>query len=72
MNPIEFIRGIQNPKQFVMNMMKQNTNPMLNNLMQMGQSGNSKGVENFARDLFKQQNRDFDKEYAEFLKQIKG
>lgn len=72
MNPIEFIRGIQNPKQFVMNMMKQNTNPMLNNLMQMGQNGNTKGVENFARDLFKQQNRDFDKEYAEFLKQIKG
>lgn len=72
MNPMEFLRGIQNPKQFVMNMMKQNTNPMLNNLMQMGQSGDTKGIENFARNLFKEQNRNFDKEYANFLKQIKG
>lgn len=72
MNPMEFIKGIQNPKQFVMNMMKQNTNPMFNNLMQMGQSGNTKGVENFARNVCKEKGIDFDKEFANFMQQIKG
>lgn len=72
MNPMEFIRGIQNPKQFAMNMMMQSSNPMLGQLMQLTQKGNPKEIENFARNLFKEQNRDFDKEYANFLKQIKG
>lgn len=72
MNPMEFIKGIQNPKQFVMDMMKQSANPMLANLIQMGQSGNTKGVENFARNLCKERSIDFDKEFANFMQQIKG
>lgn len=72
MNPMEFMKGIQNPKQFVMNMMGQNANPMFANLMQMGQSGNTKGVENFARNICREKGIDFDKEFANFMKQIKG
>ena len=33
--------------------------------------GDSKGVENFARNLFKEQGRDFDKEFAEFRKNFR-
>lgn len=72
MNPIEFIKGIKNPEQFIMNTIKQNSNPMMEQLMQMDKSGNTKEVETFARNIFKQQGRDFDKEFANFMQQIKG
>ena len=71
MNPIEFIKGIKNPEQFIMNTIKQNSNPMMEQLMQMAKSGNTKEVETFARNVFKQQGRDFDKEFSNFMRQIK-
>ncbi len=43
-------------------------NPMMNNLIQMAKSGNMQSVENFARNLFREQGRDFDAEFAEFKK----
>lgn len=54
------------PQKLISNMMLQN--PMVNNLIQMAKSGNIQGVENFARNLYKEQGRDFDKELAEFKK----
>ena len=71
MNPIEFIKGIKNPEQFIMNTVKQNSNPMIEQLMKMAKSRNTKEVETFARNVFKQQGRDFDKEFANFMQQIK-
>lgn len=49
-----------------------NANPMFINLIKMAEEGDSKGVENFARNLFKEQGRDFDKEYSEFKKNFKN
>lgn len=72
MNPIEFIKGIKNPEQFIMNTIKQNSNPMINELVQMAKQGNTKGIEAFARNVFQQQGRDFDKEFSNFMRQIKG
>lgn len=72
MNPIEFIKGIKNPKQFVMNMLKQNQDPMATQLIQMVKNGNTNQIEQFARNAFKQQGRDFDKEFSNFMRQIKG
>ena len=72
MNPIDFFRGIQNPKQFVMNMLKQNQNPMAMQLMQMVKNGNTNQIEQFARNVCKERGMDFDKSFAEFMKQIKG
>ena len=54
MNPMEFMKGIKNPKQFVMNMLKQNQNPMAIQLMQMANSGNTQQIENFARNICKE------------------
>ena len=70
MNPMEFMKGIKNPKQFVMNMLKQSQNPMAIQLMQMANSGNTKQIEQFARNVCKERGMDFDKSFAEFMKQI--
>ena len=72
MNPMEFMKGIKNPKQFVINMLKQNQNPMAIQLMQMANSGNAKQIEQFARNVCKERGMDFDKSFAEFMKQING
>lgn len=54
MNPMQFMKGIKNPKQFVMNMLKQNQNPMAVQLMQMVKNGNTNQIENFARNICKE------------------
>lgn len=45
-------------------------NPMIMNLMKMANSGNISDVEVFARNMFKEKGRDFDKEFAEFKKVV--
>lgn len=72
MNFMEFMPAIKNPQQFLANIISKNSNPMLTQLIQMAKDGNPKGVETFARNLFKEQNRDFDKEFSDFMAQIKG
>ena len=54
MNPMEFMKGIKNPKQFVINMLKQSQNPMAIQLIQMANSGNAKQIEQFARNVCKE------------------
>lgn len=62
-----FIRQQGNPKELLVNFMQQNnSNPMINNLIKSAQKGDFKQVENFARNVFKEQGRDFDKEFAQF------
>lgn len=46
-------------------------NPMMNNLIQMAKSGNLQNVETFARNLFREQGRDFDTEFAKFKDSFK-
>lgn len=75
MNPINLIKmmnGKMNPQQIVMNLLGQNNNPMINNLIKMANDGNQKGVEDFARNLFKGQGRDFDKEMSSFMSNFKN
>lgn len=71
MNPIEMLKSITNPKQFVMNNLGVNNNPMVGNLIKMAQNGDTQGVENFARNMFKEQGKDFDKEFANFMSNFK-
>ena len=74
MNPIQMLQSFlgrgMSPKQII-NQMSGNKNPMITNLMNMMQTGNSKGVEDFARNIFKEKGRDFDKEFGEFKKNFK-
>ena len=73
-NPMQLmnmLKGIKSPKDAVINMIKSNNNPMVKNLVEMAEKGDSQGVENFARNLYTQQGRDFDKEFNDFMKNFK-
>lgn len=73
-NSMEMIKTImsnKNPQQVIQNMISNNTNPMLNNLINMAQNGDTKGVESFARNIFKEKGRDFDKEFSDFMNNFK-
>ena len=73
-NPMQFmnmLKGIKSPKDAVINMIKTNNNPMVKNLVEMAEKGQNDKIEEFARNLFREQNRDFDKEFNEFMKNFK-
>lgn len=78
MNPMEMIKTLigrgMNPQQVFSNMFSNmsNQNPIVNNLIGMMNSGNKQGVETFARNIFKEQGRNFDEEFSSFMKNIKG
>lgn len=72
MNPLQFLRAIKNPQQFVINMLEQNQTPMGVQLMNLAKTGDKTQIENFARNIFKERGMDFDKQFAEFMKQING
>ena len=65
------IKGIKNPQNAVINMIKSNNNPMIKNLVQMAEKGDNKGIEEFARNLYKEQGRNFDEEYSNFINMFK-
>ena len=74
MNPMQILQSFlgrgMSPQQII-NQMPGNKNPMITNLMNMMKTGDSKGVEAFARNIFKEKGRDFDKEFSEFKKNFK-
>ena len=60
-NPIQMIKtymGMNSPEQIIYQMMGK-SNPMVNNLIQMAKSGNSKQLENFARNYCKERRKRF-------------
>ena len=69
MNPLNVIKGMMgnmNPKNIVMNMLKNNTNPIFANLIEMANKNDVKGLEQFARNYMKDNGRDYDKEFNDF------
>lgn len=74
MNPLNMLKGMMgnmNPKNMAMNMLKNNTNPIFANLTQMMEKGDDKGIEQFARNICKEKNIDFDKQFGEFMNNFK-
>lgn len=70
-NMIDFIKVIKqgNPQAFVMNILQQDAqrgNPIAGNLIQMINSGDSRGIEQVARNIAKEKGIDFDKEFNSF------
>jgi hypothetical protein len=73
-NPMQFmnmLNGIKNPKDVVINMIKSNNNPMVKSLVEMAEKGDNEGIEKFARNMFKEQGRDFDSEIKQFMNNFK-
>ena len=69
MNPMEMLKGMMgnmNPKNIVMKMLKNNTNPIFANLIEMANKNDVKGLEQFARNYMKDNGRDYDKEFNDF------
>lgn len=69
MNPINMIKGMMgnmNPKNMVMNMLKNNTNPIFANLIEMANKNDVEGLENFARNMYKEKGKNFDEEFDNF------
>ena len=56
-----------NPEMFIKNIISQNSNPMLNNLLQMAQQGKTQELNNFMRNFLKEKGYNLDDE----LKKIK-
>ena len=74
MNPLQLIGMIKNggnPQQMVMNMLQSmgGNNPMMANVLNMAQSGNTKQIEQFARNICKERGVSFDDEFAKFRRQ---
>lgn len=72
MNPADIVRGFMakgmTPKGIVKNMV--GNNPIFNNLIEMAEKGDEKGVETFARNIMKERGLDLDKELANFKKSL--
>ena len=68
---MNMLKGIKNPKDAVINMIKSNNNPMVKNLVEMAEKGDNEGIEKFARNMFKEQGRDFDSEIKQFMNNFK-
>ena len=62
-----------NPQQMVEQMIQSmgGNNPMLGNLMQLAKDGNTKNIEQFARNICKSKGIDFDKEFSSFMSNFK-
>ena len=73
MQLIQLIKSGQNPQQLVMNILQQKsqTNPILNNAMNLAQNGNQSALENLARNLAEQRGLDFDKQFGNFKNQFR-
>ncbi len=76
MNPMQmmqFIRNSGNPQQLMMNMLEQQSgnNPMVANLLNLAKANKTSDIEQVARNLLKEQGKDYDKEFANF-KQMFG
>lgn len=62
MNPIQMLKNM------IMN--KQINNPVLKEVISKAQNGDTKGVEEFARNLYKEQGKNFDEEFKKFCNQF--
>lgn len=74
-NPMNMLKGFVNninPQQVVLNMLGNTNNPIFSNLAQMAQKGDKKGIEEFARNIYKEKGLNFDEEYSKFMKNFNG
>lgn len=70
-NPMQFINQIrsgQNPQQLMLNFLEQqaSNNPMGQNLLNLARNNQTQDIEQFARNMFASNGRDFDSEFKKF------
>ena len=78
MNPMQMLQMLMkkgnDPQQMVEQMIQSmgGDNLMIGNLIQMAKNGNKQNIEQFARNICKSKGIDFDIQFADFMKQLKG
>lgn len=75
MNPMQLMammRQSGNPQQFVCNLVEERMggNPLFANLLALAKNGRGNEIEAIARNMMKEQGRDFDKEFNSFRKSL--
>lgn len=73
-NPINMIKammGKMSPKDMAMSMLKNNSNPVFANLLEMANNNETEKLEQFARNICKEKNIDFDEDFANFMNNFK-
>ena len=63
-------KGIKNPQQAMIQMLKNNSNPMAQNVLKMAENGQYEDIEKFARNVVSEQGKDFDTEISNFKNMI--
>lgn len=64
----------RNPQEVAMQMIKSNNisnNPMVSQMLQMAQSGDTQGLNKFAENFFQQNGMNFNSDFAAFLQMLK-
>ena len=72
MRLIQMIKSGQNPQQLMMSILEgeMSNTPMGANLLQLAKKGDTKGIEQIARNLSQSRGIDFDTEFAAFCKML--
>ena len=73
-NPMQMIKmmtGKMSPKDMAMSMLKNNSNPVFENLLEMANNNETEKLEQFARNICKEKNIDFDKDFTDFMNNFK-
>lgn len=63
----QMLQQFGTPEKLAKMMIKKSGNPMLSNLIQMAEQGNSANLESFAENILKERGRDFNKEFSDFM-----
>lgn len=75
-NPLQLLQQIKNgnPRAVAEQIIQTNysNNPMMMNLLRMGQNGDVRGLEQFAKQYFEQQGRDFNTEMNNLFSTIQN
>lgn len=72
-NPFQLLQAMRNPQQFLQQIAGNSqimNNPMAKNIFNMAQKGDTKGIEQMAKNLCKEKGIDFDKSFSDFKKQF--
>lgn len=71
MNPtqmIQFFRNCGNPRQMMLNILEQQScnNPIVANIINLAKQNKTSDIEQIARNMLKEQGKDYDKEFTNF------
>lgn len=69
-NIVQMLQKGQNPQQIVMTILGNNQNPMAMNLINLARQGKTAELEQIARNITKEQGKDFDTEFRAFRQNL--